>query len=75
MLTRRCKTRTTPVAKIRSWRSKAGPYALEEIKSTLGLPCRFLVVRTLPNGNQAILSRHYRRGAAVKALERLEKGA
>ena len=68
---KRCRTRTTPTAIIRSWAARDAPILVEEIRSRLGLPTRYLVIRKLPNSNQTIVSRHRLRSAAFTAAARL----
>lgn len=53
----------------RTW--KYGQMALIEIKSTLGLGTRYLVARSLSNGNQLPVSWHRKKSAALRVVERL----
>lgn len=69
-LSRRCRRRVTLTAEIRSWGTPDGRYAIEEINSLFGLGRRYIAVETTPEGSQGILSRHRKRGAAVKSLDR-----
>lgn len=66
MLTRRAVKRQTCAATIRTWRD--GQFSIAEVRSLFDGAVRFLVIETLENGNQIIISRHRKRSAAVKAL-------
>lgn len=70
MLASRAKKRFTLTATIRRWTVSDAPYALDEVNSLYGLPRRYLVVQRLPCGQECVLSRHRKRAAAVKVLER-----
>lgn len=67
----RSKRRTTATGIIRQWRSE--DYLVAEVKSLYGLPTVYLVIEQLSNGNQVIRSRHRKREAARRQLERFER--
>lgn len=66
-LASRAKLRETDVATIRRWLAVNAPIAVDEIKSKYDLAQRSLVVRRLPNGNEQVISRHYKTDAAKRA--------
>jgi hypothetical protein len=70
-LPKRPKTRLTDAAKIKTWAPPGCRYAVEEITSLYGLGVRYIVVETTPAGLQGIVSRHRKKSAAVKTLEKL----
>lgn len=72
-LTRRARKRTTLTAVIRRWISLDGRYAVDEVNSLYGLPRIYLNVKRLPNAQECVLSRHRKRTAAVRTLERLAR--
>jgi hypothetical protein len=73
MTLKRARLTISPTAKIRTWSTPDGRYALAEINSLLGLGRRYLVVRKLPNGNELIESSHRKRNAAMLKLDRLSQ--
>jgi len=72
--TRRARRYESDVARFRRWPAAGGGnLALIEIRSKLGLPTRFVIVERLPSGNERIVSRHRKRTAAHRRLQRLAK--
>lgn len=70
-LTRRARRYESDVAKFRRWKAASGALELVEVQSKFGLPTRYLVITRLPTGSERILSRHRKRRAAERRLERL----
>jgi hypothetical protein len=70
-LAKRARVLLTTTARIRTWPTPDGRYALEEIESLLGFPRRYIVAERLPNGNELPISHHRKRSAAIKRLQAL----
>lgn len=66
---RRCSRRETIVAHVRAWRSDDHRFVLEEHRYEVSLPPAWFAL-VLDGSDYRLLSRHRRRGAAVRACER-----
>lgn len=72
-LTKRAKRTESSAASFRRWRDVESDLHLVEVKSKLGLPSRWLVVRQLNNGNEMVVSRHRKRSGAMRQLITMER--
>lgn len=67
---RRATVRRTEVAILRRYKSIGGRFAVVQVKSTLGLPMRWLAIeRDTETSNEVVISRHRTSGAARQSCE------
>lgn len=70
VLSKRPKIRLTDTARIRSWTTSDGRYAVEEINSLYGKPCKRYIAIEIQDGQQSIVARHRARKATIASLTR-----
>ena len=70
-ISRRARRYTTATCVIRSWAAQDGPYRVAEITSLFGLPKLYLAIQRQPGGGETIVSRHRKRSAAIRAIEKI----
>ena len=68
ILSKRAAVRRSDTATIREWLARDVPGSIAEVRSHYGRRRYFLAVRRLDNGNQAVISRHRLRSAAIRSL-------
>ena len=66
---KRARVRQTDTCELRRYQAKQLPYAVVQVRSHYGQPGRWLAIKQLQNGNQAILGRHRTRQTAERCCQ------